>query len=116
MAASLPPRPTPLGEKSPIADPPLLVLEDGRDTWEPPARAERPLPSPYPFVANETPGLLVDAENQSSIGDVLGPSSASKFRPAPSSYPLHLGVDGEREASEPTTGGSLYLTDCAEKR
>jgi len=89
---------------------PSFVLEDGL-AWEL-ASAERVLSLDKPSFAKETAGLLFDAPNQSSIGDVLG-SNGSRIS---FEFPLVFGANGERDASEPSTVGSLYLMAAADSR
>jgi hypothetical protein len=102
--ALLPPMPL-VGEKPPIADPSLYVLDDGQDTLKLPARADRLFPLSLSFTTKDTHGLLVDAENQSSIGDVLySYDDGGDPLPPLDSLMLFDTMDAEREASEPTNG------------
>jgi len=105
LIALLPPSP-PLGVK-PLK--PSFDLEVGM-SWEL-ARSESSLENP--LFEKENSGLLFDAENQSSIGDVCDPSVS---RSLSSEYPLDFGVKAERDASEPSTVGSLYLMAAADDR
>lgn len=55
----------------------------------------------YPSVEKEIAGLLFGTENQSSIGDVLGPMVSMLLS---LKYPFVFVDKGDKEASEPSTG------------